>query len=127
MQTTSLYIIGALVVILVILLLQKNKPKPDSFKSQRPKDPNNAVLVFFSADWCHYCVAFQPTWDKFVQNTSVKTLQIKDQETQTKYGVTSFPNIRLYFSEPVPGSNDFQPYTGDRSLSDLNAFVTRSF
>lgn len=114
---TAAIIIGVLIVLLLVVL------KPKEHTSSPNKTP---TFVFFSADWCGHCTSFQPTWDKFVAQSPINTLQIKDEEIHKKFGVDSYPNLRLYFSEPVPGSNDFKPYTGDRSLKDLLEFVRKN-
>jgi len=97
-----------------------------STESQEHQSTKQPTMVFFSADWCGHCVDFQPAWDTWTRQTSINSLQIKDSDLHKKYNIEGFPTIRMYYSEPKPGSNDWKPFNNQRTVDALNDFVKRN-
>lgn len=84
---------------------------------------NGAVLVFHKMDGCGHCVAFTPTWNKFVELHDGKLIKcaMVDPTNDLSADVEGFPTIRLYKSV-----NDYIEFNDERTLEALTNFVKQN-
>lgn len=84
---------------------------------------NDAVLVFHKMNGCGHCVAFTPTWDKFVKKYNNKLIKCAtvDPSNDLSADVEGFPTIRLYKSV-----DDYTEFNDERTLEALKNFVDKN-
>jgi len=69
-------------------------------------DEKGATLYFFKTDWCPHCKNAKPIWDSFAKENQDKTFNgyrvqfvtidcDQDPSTADKFGVNSYPTIKL--------------------------------
>lgn len=106
----------------VALIFYKKWNKPVANKYKDIYQPNNsgsneAVIYFFFADWCPHCTKAKPQWIAFsnahdgkqVNGVKLRCTMIDCSdpdapdvaETIDKYGVNSYPTIKLEYGDKV--------------------------
>jgi protein disulfide-isomerase A1 len=87
---------------------------------------NPAAFVEFYAPWCGHCKKLAPTWEQLATSTKQKhdgkfAIAKADVTVEKglgdKYGIQSFPTLKLVFNGKV------MDYEGPRELAGLEAFV----
>jgi hypothetical protein len=123
----------ALVIVLLILFVYfgpgfalKSEHIDRTYASTRPKP----TLVLFYMNGCKACSDFMPTW-KTINNLQTVREKIFAEEHEASslppwaVGVSVFPTIRLYKSDPSVYPYDYVQYNGNRTVADINAFVNQ--
>ena len=103
------------------------------FRSRRSKqvvvveeEPIREVpsLLFFYADWCHYCDQFKPEWEKLEymlgENPNIQLVRINGDERRDlmeQFQVPGFPTVILV-TEAGP-----IPYEGERTSDGIMQFL----
>jgi thiol-disulfide isomerase/thioredoxin len=87
------------------------------------QNDNKISVILFKADWCGHCKHFKPTWDKVSEVYNKKFNFITydaDKETDKfkEYKVDAFPTVI------VKNGSNIIPYDGDRTIGDLNDFLS---
>lgn len=132
-----MYKFVALVIVLLLLFIYFGpgfaSAKTENYPRSTPNDPATRpkpTLVLFYMNGCHACEQFMPAWNKLHNLDTIRESIFSDQYEAAHLpawasGVTSFPTIRLYKSDPSIYPLDYVQYGGTRTVADLNAFVNQ--
>lgn len=99
----------------------------------KPELKNEVVLLFFKADWCHYCRVFFPDFLEVARILPYVKFGIVDVDQQrdliekinntpnSMYNVKSFPTLVVY------KNGEFYESVLDRSVPTLTAQLNRAY
>ena len=78
----------------------KNFPKltDSNFENRSIKDHTDKSIVFFSADWCPYCVSFFNNWKDYGKIESVLIADITDVDSKLwdSFDVNVVPTMAIF-------------------------------
>ena len=126
MRRNTRMIIVSVLIALMGLYLFRSKFSRSSKQIVQEEPPREVpTLLFFYADWCHYCDEFKPEWAKLEQilgnNPNIQLVKINGDERKDlmkQYNVPGFPTVILITGQgPIPYDG---PRTSDGIMDFLN-------
>jgi thiol-disulfide isomerase/thioredoxin len=80
-----------LIILLVLLLLI---PRAQHFVGGG--EPTRRTIVLYAVDWCHFCRAMKPTWEKVksAAPSTIRFVEVDGDKVKTP-GVTGYPTIMM--------------------------------
>jgi len=96
----------------------------ENFEAEVLKSDKPVLVKFYTQTGCGYCDKFKPVYENFEKmNPQIKccafgkpTLQTPASETETKYGITSFPTILSFDKGELQGKVETFRFANDDDL-----------
>lgn len=106
-------IIAVIIVLLLIILFRKS----ENYKAVR-HDP---VLVLFRMKGCDACKKLMPDWNRLREllRGKIRIMEFDAEKMPPGSGVTVFPTIKYYRSDPIKYPDDWVKYNGARTAPDI--------
>lgn len=85
---------------------------------------DRGIIILYFANFCSHCIAFRPVWEEFKRSCQISAAECEWNDI--KVLPDHLTKVRLFPTIVYKQGAKTVEYNGDRSISSLHEFVSRS-